>query len=173
MWADELDNNQVGFEYVPVHTHAPILPIPLAEKRPRHEVLTTAVIQGEFNKDRRQYDQVYKELLLELKRKLSSLLEPTRSYHIILFSTEDAAVWGYRPLSSSVTEYVPDPTSLIPPFQLHLVGRGTADVPDALKHLVVVHSELNYLDFYKEMSGMDVEMLAFRQGPIQWCSSRS
>jgi len=41
------------------------------------------------------------------------------------------------------------------------VGNGWIDIPPELKNIVILHSGLNYTEFYTLMSGMDVCIPAF------------
>ncbi|KAL7414541.1 hypothetical protein BDY24DRAFT_385586 [Mrakia frigida] len=144
LWADTADTHQVGYEYVPVHVHIPVLPLKLPTKPAKNEMLTNAVIQGSFDPNRRDFEGVFQDLIEELDA--------------------DPRPWGYHPLSSttSPTTYLPikdDPS--IPPFYLHLAGNGDITVPEKLAHIVKVHVGLSYPDFFALMSSMDVALLAF------------
>ena len=57
--------------------------------------------------------------------------------------SEDPAAWGYLPLGDQPS-YVPDPNQTIPPFQLYTLGSGWLAIPEELKNVVVVKTELSY-----------------------------
>jgi hypothetical protein len=103
-------------------------------------MLTNAVIQGNFDPNRRDYAGVFADLLAELER--------------------DPRPWGYHRVGSG-TEFHPNPTAEITPFVLHLAGNGQMTVPKELANVVRVHSGLAYDDFFRTMHSMDVALLAF------------
>lgn len=66
LWADSAATHRVGFEYIPVHVHIPVLPLKLPPKPAKNEMLTNAVIQGSFDPNRRDFEGVFKDLIDEL-----------------------------------------------------------------------------------------------------------
>ncbi|KAF9542624.1 hypothetical protein CPC08DRAFT_439036 [Agrocybe pediades] len=130
-----------GLEHVPIDVHVPILDVQNLRDLSPTRLLSQAVIQGSFSRERRDYTRIFFEL--------------NQSLH------EDPLVWGYERLGSS-RSFLPH-TALVnePPFQLHLVGSGSLDVPAELENIVVFHTDLNYKDFYEVMGGMDICIPAF------------
>ena len=68
--------------------------------------------------------------------------------------------WGYLPLGDR-TSFIPNHQSVAPPFELALVGSGSLEVPQELEYMVSVHRGLDYTDFYKLVSRMDIVVPAF------------
>ncbi|KAL0955052.1 hypothetical protein HGRIS_003970 [Hohenbuehelia grisea] len=128
-----------GFEYIQYDTHVPILDIPrLPERKPDH-ILSNAVIQGAFFSERRDYKQLFKDLMEDLAK--------------------DPSVWGYLPLGDQPS-YSVDPQSRSP-FHLFLIGSGWLEIPTELKNIVSMHVDLTYNQFYKMMGEMDICIPAF------------
>ncbi|KAI0766182.1 hypothetical protein BD413DRAFT_481527 [Trametes elegans] len=129
-----------GFDHIPIDVHVPVLDLPSIPVKvlPRH--LTTAVIQGSFSVDRRNYPRIFRDLISSLRA--------------------DPGAWGYHPLEGR-TSYVPDPDSPAPPFRLLLVGSGWLDIPQELAYVVSMHTDLAYKDFYKLIADCDVVLPAF------------
>ncbi|CDO74195.1 hypothetical protein BN946_scf185043.g247 [Trametes cinnabarina] len=130
----------VGLEHIPVDVHVPILDIPHLPVRPLPRALEKAVIQGTFAAERRNYAGIFRGLIASLH--------------------EDPKAWGYRPLDGRPS-FVPDPDSPIPPFRLLLVGSGWLDVPEELSHVVSMHTNLPYHDFYELIADCDIVVPAF------------
>ncbi|KAJ7261791.1 hypothetical protein B0H12DRAFT_1013318 [Mycena haematopus] len=131
-----------GYEYIPVDAHVPVLDIPVAVDHNPFRILSDAVIQGSFAKDRRDYVEIFAELKESLER--------------------DPTVWGYLPLEPEKNaSYVVDTTLPDPPFRLFLIGSGSLEIPPELKNIVLIRDGLSYPDFYKLMSEMDICVPAF------------
>lgn len=62
------------FEYIDIDVHAPVLQLPEYAERPRRSLPSRAVIQGNFQVDRRDYPHIFEDLLAALKRERSVLL---------------------------------------------------------------------------------------------------
>lgn len=140
-YADTPPLHKVGFDSVPIHVHVPLLPLKLPERTtPQKAMLTNAVIQGNFDANRRDYAGVFGDLLAELKL--------------------DPKPWGYHRVGAD-PEFVPNPTAEITPFVLHLAGNGDITIPAELANVVRVHRNLAYDDFFRIMHSMDVALLAF------------
>lgn len=139
-YADTPPLHKIGFDSVPIHVHIPLLPLSLGPRAESKGMLTNAVIQGNFDPNRRDYAGVFGDLLAELER--------------------DPKPWGYRRVGTG-PEFHPNPTAEITPFVLHLAGNGQMEVPKALANVVRVHTGLAYDDFFKTMHSMDVALLAF------------
>jgi len=131
-----------GYEGIPIDVHPPVLPLPNLPEHPHNRSLSKAVIQGSFDPARRDYTNIFSDLVTSLR--------------------EDPAAWGYLPLGDQPS-YVPDPNQTNPPFQLHVLGSGWLAVPDELKNIIVVKTDLNYPEFYELMSQMDICVPAFAE----------
>ncbi|KAG6819487.1 hypothetical protein H0H93_011344 [Arthromyces matolae] len=129
-----------GYENIPVDVHVPILPLRGLPEHPTREPLSKAVIQGSFNMDRRDYTQIFRELV--------------ESLH------EDPAAWGYKPLGGHES-FMADTDLPTPPFQLFALGSGNLEVPIELKNLVQVKTDLTYQEFYDIMKDMEICVPAF------------
>jgi hypothetical protein len=79
----------------------------------------------------------------------------TWSIHI-----EDPKLWGYLPLGDRQS-FIRDQSLSDPPFRLHLAGTGNLYIPPELQEVVVVHSGLDYNQYYSLMGGMDICVPAF------------
>lgn len=76
-----------------------------------------------------------------------------------LTSIADPAEWGYRAaMTGAVVTYVSAEDPERPPVTLHLIGSlaptAELEVPDAIRDIVVIHSDLLYLEFYKVLASM-------------------
>ncbi|KAF9533596.1 hypothetical protein CPB83DRAFT_845535 [Crepidotus variabilis] len=131
-------------EKLKVDVHIPILPLvdtPRERLSPRK--LSNVVIQGLLEAARRNYKTIMEDLTRALK--------------------EDPGLWGYlHPLEGTV-EFRPDPTPDASPFHLHLLGsfRDFDQVPAELKHVVILHKDLQYLPYFELMQSMDIVLPAF------------
>ena len=56
---------------------------------------------------------------------------------------------------------MPDLQSAIPPFELLIVGSGWIEIPEELVHVVGLHRDLSYKDFYELVAGADIVVPAF------------
>lgn len=149
-FADSPDTHQVGYDLIPINVHVPVLPLKLPSPRaPKNNILTTAVIQGNFDPNRRDYEGVFHDLASEL--------------------ASDPVAWGYHPLVAEEPSFRPNPTDEIPPFVLHLAGNGDMEVPVLLKNVVQVHTGLGYPEFFKLMSSMDVALPSFSKSTKGGC----
>ncbi|KAK0204984.1 hypothetical protein DFS33DRAFT_1259694 [Desarmillaria ectypa] len=138
--SDEEEIRSAGYEYLPIDVHIPALDLGDTPDRP-FRILSNAVIQGSFTKSRRDYDNVFEDLLESL--------------------ADDPTVWGYLPLRDTGASYESDHGLRSPPFRLFLIGSGWLEIPDKLKNIVTMHVNLNYTDFYALMKEMDVCLPAF------------
>ncbi|KAK0469566.1 uncharacterized protein EV420DRAFT_1633985 [Desarmillaria tabescens] len=134
------DIRSAGYEYLPIDVHIPVLDLGDAPDR-LFRTLSNVVIQGSFTRSRRDYDNIFEDLLESL--------------------ADDPTAWGYLPLRDAGASYEPDPSLRSPPFRLFLLGSGWLEIPDELKNIVTMHVDLNYTDFYTLMKGMDVCLPAF------------
>ncbi|KAI0750673.1 hypothetical protein C8Q80DRAFT_1153320 [Daedaleopsis nitida] len=128
------------FEHLPVDVHIPVLDIPNLPVKPSPRPLTKAVIQGKFEAERRDYGHIFQELIDSMN--------------------EDATVWGYHPLDGR-TMFEPNHSAATPPFQLLLVGSQYISIPPELGHVVVVHRDLPYKEFYELIAHTDIVLPAF------------
>lgn len=133
--------HSAGYEHIPVDVHPPILDFPYLSDLPPNRTLSNAVIQGFFDPERRDYDRIFQQL--------------------ITYFEEDPESWGYLPLGPSSPSYTPSPSSRYTPFHLHLAGGGSIDIPPVLAQVVVVHTNLDYNQFYTLIAQMDVCIPAF------------
>ncbi|KAL5482626.1 hypothetical protein ACEPAI_9220 [Sanghuangporus weigelae] len=129
------------YEYIHIDVHAPVLDLPEYGQRRRPTVLSRAVIQGNFQIDRRDYPHIFADLLDALR--------------------DDPEAWGYRPLGLQREFYEPISGSVFEPFELHLIGEGHLDIPKELSNMIFIHNGLSYIDFYTLMQSMDVVIPAF------------
>jgi len=139
------------YEYLRWDVHYPVANLSsliVPKETLRRTGLSKALIQGNFEQDRRDYAGTFAELVKSLD--------------------ENPAAWGYLPLPQGAKEgtpYEPDPTSDIPPFELHLSGmKGKLEVPLALKNVVKIHWKLLAGPFYEVAQSMDVILPAFVKG---------
>ncbi|SJL09859.1 uncharacterized protein ARMOST_13240 [Armillaria ostoyae] len=156
--SDDEEIRSAGYEHLPIDVHIPILDLGDQPDRP-FRTLSNVVIQGSFTKSRRDYDNIFDDLLASL--------------------ADDPAVWGYLPLLSIPSaSYEPDHSLRSPPFRLFLLGSGWLEIPVELKNIVTMHVDLNYTgeerfgimisvgltvmeDFYALVKEMDVCLPAF------------
>jgi len=131
-----------GYEGIPIDVHPPVLPLPNSPERPQNRTLSKAVIQGSFYTDRRDYNNIFSDLINSLRGTFTLFLPLllTISCRALI---EDPASWGYLPLGDQPS-YVPDPNHADPPFQLYAIGSGWLTIPDELKKIVVVKTGLSY-----------------------------
>jgi hypothetical protein len=80
--------------------------------------------------------------------------------HLVDTYIEDPRLWGYLPLGDRPS-FIPDQSLSDPPFRLHLAGTGNLNVPPELQEVVVIHSGLDYNQYYTLMGGMDICVPAF------------
>lgn len=140
-FADTPGLHKIGYDTIPVHVHVPLLPLKLPERtQPQKSMLTNAVVQGNFDPNRRDYAGIFKDLLAELQL--------------------DPRPWGYHRVGNE-PEYIPNPTLDITPFVLHLAGNGDMVVPKELTNVVRIHKNLPYNDFFETMHSMDIAFTAF------------
>ncbi|KAJ7312333.1 hypothetical protein DFH08DRAFT_897285 [Mycena albidolilacea] len=144
--ADSLDVSvrSAGYEHIPIDVHVPVLDIPAAVDKSPLRILSNVVIQGNFAHERRDYRNLFNDLLRSL--------------------SEDPKVWGYLPLDGENATYVVDTALRVAgsPFRLFFVGSGTAiQIPQELENIVLIRSRLNYVDFYAFMSTMDISLPVF------------
>ncbi|KAH6914689.1 hypothetical protein BKA70DRAFT_1510095 [Coprinopsis sp. MPI-PUGE-AT-0042] len=128
-----------GYEYIPIDAHIPLLDIPHIPSLPER-ALSNVAIQGSFERVRRDYTNVFAELVQSV--------------------SAEPQLWGYT-RSADGASIIEDESHETPPFKLHLVGSGSIDIPKELQNIVVFHTDLSYPDFYRLMSGMDICMPAF------------
>ncbi|RPD62106.1 hypothetical protein L226DRAFT_463709 [Lentinus tigrinus ALCF2SS1-7] len=129
-----------GYQYIPVDVHVPILDIPNLPSKPLPRYLSKAVIQGSLDPGRRDYNRVFKDLIVSLH--------------------EDPDAWGYHPLDGR-RSFVPNHGGSAPPFELLLVGTGSVTIPDELAYIVSIHHDLTYKEFYALVASCDVVVPAF------------
>ncbi|KAH6914690.1 hypothetical protein BKA70DRAFT_1368586 [Coprinopsis sp. MPI-PUGE-AT-0042] len=122
-----------GYEYIPIDAHIPLLDIPDIPSLPER-ALSNVAIQGSFERVRRDYTNVFAELV----QSVSAL-------------PAEPQLWGYMK-SADGASIVEDKSLDQPPFKLHLVGSGSIEVPKELQNLVVFHTDLSYPDFYRLMT---------------------
>ncbi|KIO19386.1 hypothetical protein M407DRAFT_30961 [Tulasnella calospora MUT 4182] len=122
-WSDSKDPDErlSFFEYVKVDAFYPVSDFtnfPLPEKSSGPDVPCAGLIQGGYEKSRRDYDRIFLDLVRLLR--------------------EDPRGWGYR-WSDPERKYLPDDSTPNPPFVLHLLGynRGRLDIPQELEKVVV------------------------------------
>lgn len=131
-----------GYERIPTDVHPPVLPLPNLPEHSYNRSLSKAVIQGSFDTVRRDYNNIFSDLVASLR--------------------EDPAAWGYLPLGDQPS-YVPNPNHPSAPFQLYTIGSGWLSIPDELKNVVVVKTGMSYPEFYELMSQMDICVPAFAE----------
>jgi hypothetical protein len=51
-----------GYEYIPVDVHIPVLDVPVPVDQSPSRILSSAVIQGNFEAGRREYPKIFAEL---------------------------------------------------------------------------------------------------------------
>ncbi|WWC72365.1 uncharacterized protein I206_106327 [Kwoniella pini CBS 10737] len=78
----------------------------------------------------------------------------------------DPASWGYLPLSSEVNStYISANDDSKPPVTLHFIGSlaptAKLEIPESMKDMVFIHSNLEYIDFYRLLGSMDLILPAF------------
>ncbi|TBU27701.1 hypothetical protein BD311DRAFT_778767 [Dichomitus squalens] len=145
MFAEAADSHDpllytADFEHIPVDVHIPVLRIPSLPVKESPRNLIKAVIQGKFEMERRDYARIFQELISSLH--------------------EDPAAWGYLPLEGR-TAFEPRHDSPVPPFQLLLVGSQYLGVPTELEHIVLIHRDLPYKEFYDLIADSDIVLPAF------------
>lgn len=65
----DLSIRSAGYEYIPIDVHVPILDLPDLPVHASSRLLSNVVIQGTFSMDRRNYRQIFKDLIHSLSRK--------------------------------------------------------------------------------------------------------
>ncbi|KAG8899208.1 hypothetical protein FRC00_001759 [Tulasnella sp. 408] len=128
-WSDSKDPDQrlSFFEYVKVDAFYPVSDFtnfPLPDKSGGPKVPCTGLLQGGFEKSRRDYDRIFFDLVRLLR--------------------EDPTGWGYR-WSDAERKYLPDASAPNPPFVLHLLGwsRQLLEIPQELERVVVKDVDLS------------------------------
>ncbi|EKM59533.1 uncharacterized protein PHACADRAFT_250101 [Phanerochaete carnosa HHB-10118-sp] len=129
-----------GYEYIPIDLHIPVLDVSGLPAKSANRSLARAVIQGSFDTTRRSYYNFFDELIRSLHR--------------------NPEAWGYNSLSDRAS-FVPNYQSLVPPFELALVGSGSLEVPQELAYMVSIHRGLDYANFYDLVASMDIVVPAF------------
>jgi len=148
--------NSAGYEYVKIDTYIPVLNLTQKQQKQHPKALTDVAIEGSFRFERRDYLGIYADLLASFQGEFITFGPTTQLFHLIR-SSEDPEAWGYLPLVSPDSIYEPNETSLIPPFHLHLIGNaGDPQVPPVLANVILVHSDLDYEDFFALIGSMDL-----------------
>ncbi|KAG8938538.1 hypothetical protein FRC04_008349 [Tulasnella sp. 424] len=147
-WADSKDPAQrlALYEYIKVDAYYSVSDFtnfPLRPKTYQADVPCSAVLQGNYEQGRRDYERVFADL--------SRLLR------------EDAKGWGYK-WSADGRKYVTDSSAPNPPFVLHLIGKGKITVPAELRDVVVMDISLDTVPFYELFQAMDIVVPAFSEG---------
>ncbi|KAI0092484.1 hypothetical protein BDY19DRAFT_883745 [Irpex rosettiformis] len=137
----DLQNFTSGYESIPIDAHYPVLDIPGLPQKSSERILSKAVIQGSFDSVRRDYNNLFADLI--------------NSLH------DNASSWGYHPLIGSRKSFVPDHRGAETPFELYLVGSGQIEIPDELAYMVTVYRNLDYEDFYRFIANCDIVVPAF------------
>lgn len=167
-----------GYERIPTDVHPPVLPLPNLPEHSYNRSLSKAVIQGSFDTVRRDYNNIFSDLVASLRGMFIIFCIYLRLSHWLL---EDPAAWGYLPLGDQPS-YVPNPNHPSAPFQLYTIGSGWLSIPDELKNVVVVKTGMSYpgklrhkqsflsvgtylmtAEFYELMSQMDICVPAFAE----------
>ncbi|WWC65461.1 uncharacterized protein I303_108079 [Kwoniella dejecticola CBS 10117] len=78
----------------------------------------------------------------------------------------DPASWGYLPLSTDPNAtYVSANDDSRLPVTLHFIGSlfptAQLEIPESMKDMVFIHSDLEYIDFYRLLGSMDLILPAF------------
>ena len=147
------------YEYVDIDVHAPVLDVPEYGVRGASGVLSKAVIQGSFQTSRRDYPNIFRDLVDELQS--ASQMLGSLHFMILMNVLGDATAWGYRPLSYDRDIFEPLVDAEAEPFKLYLIGEGEIEIPKSISKVVVIQRDLNYTDFYAFMQSMDVVIPAF------------
>jgi hypothetical protein len=64
-----------GYENIPIDVHPPVLPLPNLPERPHNRSLSKAVIQGSFDTVRRDYNNIFSDLIASLRGMFMSPLQ--------------------------------------------------------------------------------------------------
>ncbi|KIO26405.1 hypothetical protein M407DRAFT_243758 [Tulasnella calospora MUT 4182] len=146
-WADSKDPAErlSFYEYVNVNTFYPVsnfTDFPLPDKSGGPDVPCTAILQGGFEKKRRDYDRIFFDLVRLLR--------------------EDPRGWGYW-WSDIEQQYLPDANSPHPPFVLHLLGwnREILAIPWEIEKVVVKDMDFGTSEFHALVQSMDIVIPAF------------
>jgi hypothetical protein len=129
-----------GYQHLHIDFHVPILDVPNISDLSPTRMLANIVVQGTLSPGRRDYARIFDELIQSLHENPSS--------------------WGYLPLGDGPA-FARDTSVDDPPFQLHLAGSGTLEIPPELRDIVIIHLDLDYGQFYKLMGTMDACIPAF------------
>ncbi|KAI0699808.1 hypothetical protein BC835DRAFT_1267341 [Cytidiella melzeri] len=129
-----------GYASIPIDSHYPVLDLPDLPEKSYTRTLSKAVIQGSFDQNRRDYANIFTELIASLH--------------------DDAPSWGYHALGTRKS-FVPNHRASVPPFELYLVGSGYIEIPEELAYMVTIHHDLDYEDFYRLIAGCDIVVPAF------------
>jgi hypothetical protein len=103
--------------------------------------LKQVVVQGGIEQGRRDYAYMFTSLETEIRA--------------------DPKLWGYLIPNNDSAPFTPDP-EVPDPFSLALLGQGSREIPETLLHVVQIHNNLPYADFYKLLHSMDLLIPAFR-----------
>lgn len=145
--------------------HAPVLNLPEYGHRRDAKTLERAVIQGNFQRDRRDYDNIFSDLTealqskSEIKKKIAVSGDTSRNRSDDIL--ENAEAWGYQAPAGQEEPFEPIHDEESHAFTLHLIGEGQLDIPRELSNVVVIHRGLSYLDYYALMQSMDIVVPAF------------
>jgi hypothetical protein len=79
---------------------------------------------------------------------------------------ENPGAWGYK-ITKEHAPFIPtpNPSSDVQPFRVHLFGNkaeGFVIPPELEEHVVVLHSGLDYIDYYRELSELVSPLIPFR-----------
>jgi hypothetical protein len=146
--------HSAGYEYLKIDEYIPILDIP-----PKNNTisgsLSDVAILGSFRFNRREYGEIYADLLKSLQGEYPHF-DTSFDLLTLLFS-EDPQVWGYLPLQTPDSVYEIDNTSSLPPLVLHLIGNADdPQVPPTLSNVIRIHRDLDYPDYFSLIQTMDL-----------------
>ena len=112
-------------------------------------------ILGNIHLHRRNYQGIIRELSEKLqgaRAKVHCEISMTD------LCTADPEAWGYEAATTPGGAYVPMNDPALPALTLHLVGslptNTKLDIPEYMEHMIEIHPDLEYSDFYRLIASM-------------------
>ena len=123
--------------------------VPLQNRDPNRRPARIAIL-GNVHLHRRNYQGMIDEL--------HDAISGERARGASADSTDDPEAWGYRASIAAGGRFVATDDPARPPISLHLVGSKPSNtilrIPPEMEHLVEIHSDLEYTDFYRLIASM-------------------
>jgi hypothetical protein len=130
------------------------VPLP-SRARPANQIIPNdvAIIGNVNHHGWRKYKEFWADLMKAIQgeqtsRELNDSLIPWWP------SSDNPGEWGYT-VSAENRHFIPTASSNVQPFRVHIFGvkeEGAHIPPELGEHIIVFHSGLEYVDYYRELS---------------------